>query len=126
MDIDIGSSVVAYNTVSLAIGYAKGLVVDMGFCVQVLYLPLSRLVFACRVSVGLPFRVVAFVALPAWSPRSDPLGCAPRSYLDIPSSVYGVCGGHNACAAIDRKEYFRRALKARLEGKNAWMWLGSI
>lgn len=35
MDIDIGSSVVAYNTVSLAIGYAKGLVVDMGFCVQV-------------------------------------------------------------------------------------------
>lgn len=36
VDIDIGSSVVAYNTVSLAIGYAKGLVVDMGFCVQVL------------------------------------------------------------------------------------------
>ena len=35
VDIDIGSSVVAYNTVSLAIGYAKGLVVDMGFCVQV-------------------------------------------------------------------------------------------
>ncbi|CAN0473281.1 unnamed protein product, partial [Hapterophycus canaliculatus] len=35
VDIDIGSSVVAYNTVSLAIGYAKGLVVDMGFCIQV-------------------------------------------------------------------------------------------
>lgn len=39
VDIDIGSSVVAYNTVSLAIGYAKGLVVDMGFCVQVRLLP---------------------------------------------------------------------------------------
>lgn len=35
VDIDIGSSVVAYNTVSLAIGYAKALVVDMGFCIQV-------------------------------------------------------------------------------------------
>lgn len=35
MDIDIGSSVVAFNTVSLAIGYAKSLVVDMAFCVQV-------------------------------------------------------------------------------------------
>lgn len=35
VDIDIGSSMVAYNTVSLAIGYAKSLVVDIGFCVQV-------------------------------------------------------------------------------------------
>ncbi|CBN79393.1 conserved unknown protein [Ectocarpus siliculosus] len=34
VDIDIGSSVVAYNTVSLAIGYAKSLCVDMGFCIQ--------------------------------------------------------------------------------------------
>ena len=35
VDVDIGSSVVAYNTVSLAIGYAKSLVVDIGFCIQV-------------------------------------------------------------------------------------------
>ncbi|CAN0148017.1 unnamed protein product, partial [Ectocarpus sp. 12 AP-2014] len=35
VDIDIGSSVVAYNTVSLAIGYAKSLCVDIGFCIQV-------------------------------------------------------------------------------------------
>lgn len=35
VDIDIGSSMVAYNTVSLAIGYAKSLVADIGFCIQV-------------------------------------------------------------------------------------------
>ncbi|KAG5185451.1 hypothetical protein JKP88DRAFT_312182 [Tribonema minus] len=34
LDIDIGSSTVAYNTVSLAIGHAKALVVDMGICIQ--------------------------------------------------------------------------------------------
>lgn len=45
VDIDIGSSVVAYNTVSLAIGYAKGLVVDMGFCVQVGCLSLPPLLY---------------------------------------------------------------------------------
>ncbi|CAM9595067.1 unnamed protein product, partial [Choristocarpus tenellus] len=33
-DVDIGSSVVAYNATSLAMGYAKSLVVDLGFGIQ--------------------------------------------------------------------------------------------
>lgn len=62
MDIDIGSSVVAYNTVSLAIGYAKGLVVDMGFCVQVrsFFFPPSPFFF--RVRALLVFWCVVAVA----------------------------------------------------------------
>lgn len=36
LDVDAGSSSVARNIIGLAIGYAKSIVVDMGFCLQVL------------------------------------------------------------------------------------------
>jgi nitrate reductase NapE component len=36
LDVDVGSSSVARNVVGLAIGYSKAIVVDMGFCLQVM------------------------------------------------------------------------------------------
>ncbi len=35
--MDVGSSSVARNVCGLAIGYSKAIVVDMGFCLQVIY-----------------------------------------------------------------------------------------
>ena len=35
LDVDVGSSSVARNVVGLALGYAKNIVVDMGFVLQV-------------------------------------------------------------------------------------------
>ncbi len=37
IDVDVGSSSVARNVCGLAIGYSKAIVVDMGFCLQVIY-----------------------------------------------------------------------------------------
>jgi hypothetical protein len=34
LDVDVGSSNIAKNVVGLALGYAKNIVVDMGFCLQ--------------------------------------------------------------------------------------------